>query len=144
MNSKQITTKSSVYPQAAALLESYDLNTSDITDARVALWSLEHHDELVGVIGAETSGDIGLLRSLAVARRHQGKGAAQKLCESVFKHFEEAGVTDVYLLTETASEFFSALGFASIDRDQAPEALKQTTQFSSLCPASATVMVRTR
>lgn len=142
MNSNQITTESSVYPQAVALLESYNLNTSDITDAQVALWSLEHEDELVGVIGAETSGGIGLLRSLAVAKRHQGKGAAQKLCDSVFKHFEASGVKDIYLLTETASGFFSALGFACIDRAEAPQALKETTQFSSLCPESATVMVK--
>jgi mannose-6-phosphate isomerase-like protein (cupin superfamily) len=50
------------------------------------------------------------------------------------------GVRDVYLLTTTAARFFERAGFATIPRDQAPLAICQTTEFRSLCPASATFM----
>jgi hypothetical protein len=50
------------------------------------------------------------------------------------------GVTDVYLLTTTAAEFFPRLGFARIARDAAPRVVQTSTEFQSACPASAAAM----
>jgi amino-acid N-acetyltransferase len=46
------------------------------------------------------------------------------------------------LLTTTAEDFFRALGYARIARELAPEAIRTTREFSSLCPASSVVMVK--
>jgi amino-acid N-acetyltransferase len=48
----------------------------------------------------------------------------------------------LYLLTTTAREFFAGRGYRAIDRADAPERIRGTTEFSDLCPASATAMVK--
>lgn len=142
MTYQLITTDSAVFPQAKALLEASDLDTSDIIASQVRLWSLEDKGQLLGIVGFEQSKEIGLLRSLAVAKDHRGKGLAKTLCQIVFAHAKAEGIAELYLLTETAARFFKAQGFLEVSRDQAPAGLKATKQFSSLCPDSATVMTR--
>ncbi len=51
-----------------------------------------------------------------------------------------ANVSDVYLLTETASMFFSRFGFESIPRTKIPMNVQQSIEFTTLCPDTATVM----
>jgi N-acetylglutamate synthase-like GNAT family acetyltransferase len=51
-------------------------------------------------------------------------------------------VADLYLLTTDADAYFDRHGFAVIDRDEAPAAIKSTQQFAELCPDSAIVMHR--
>jgi len=142
MTFQPITTQSKIYRQAKALLDSYNLDTSDIVDTKVRLWSLEEQGQLLGIVGLEESMGIGLLRSLAVPKDHQGKGLAKKLCHAVFEYAQAQGIQELYLLTETAAKFFKGQGFLEITRDQAPEGLRATRQFSSLCPDSATVMAK--
>jgi amino-acid N-acetyltransferase len=48
----------------------------------------------------------------------------------------------MYLITHTAKDFFDRQGYCSIDRTTAPDAIKQTDQFSGLCPTSAVVMTK--
>jgi amino-acid N-acetyltransferase len=50
------------------------------------------------------------------------------------------GVKSLYLLTTTADRFFAGLGFRRLQREMAPLAIKSTSQFSSLCPATAVLM----
>jgi len=139
---KPITTNSAGYCQAIALLESYELDTSDLEYSDVKLWSLEDKAQIVGIVGIERSMEIGLLRSLAVSQSHQGKGLAKELCRAVFEHAQAEGIHELFLLTETASAFFESQGFSEISRGDAPKGLRETRQFASLCPDSATVMAR--
>ena len=44
------------------------------------------------------------------------------------------------LLTETADDFFSALGYRVVARESVPEAIRRSAEFRALCPASATCM----
>lgn len=46
----------------------------------------------------------------------------------------------VYLLTETAAEFFARLGFRPIRRAEAEPAVGASVEFTTACPASATCM----
>jgi N-acetylglutamate synthase-like GNAT family acetyltransferase len=46
------------------------------------------------------------------------------------------------LLTQTARDFFAHLGYRVIDRSEAPEEVQGSEEFRSLCPASATCMVK--
>jgi len=142
MDYERLNTKSDSYLQALHLLESNKLNTSDITDEKVRLWSAEDAGVLVGVIGFEQSLDIGLLRSLVVTKEYQNRGIAGHLCKIVFDYTAHRNIKHLCLLTETASNFFSHIGFVEIDRINAPEGLRKTEQFTSLCSKSAKCMLR--
>lgn len=50
------------------------------------------------------------------------------------------GVETLYLLTTTAAGFFADRGYERVDRSVVPAPVRGTTQFSTLCPESATVM----
>jgi amino-acid N-acetyltransferase len=49
-------------------------------------------------------------------------------------------MSDIYLLTTTAPDFFAGLGFRRAGRKTAPPAIRATRQFATLCPASAVLM----
>jgi len=119
-------------------LPTSDLSTNGITGFMVA----EDDDGPAGVIGLEKYGEIALLRSLCTRVRARGKGIARELVLSTLKNAAESGVRKVYLLTETAESFFATQGFSAIDRGMAPEAIQGTSQFQSLCPATAILMFR--
>jgi amino-acid N-acetyltransferase len=46
----------------------------------------------------------------------------------------------LYLITTTAKDFFNRQGYCIIQREKSPEAIKETAEFSSLCPSTAVVM----
>ncbi len=98
--------------------------------------------QLVGVIGLEPLNGVGLLRSLAVAGPHRGKGLAKALYTSIVADARRRGINKLYLLTLTAAGFFSKLGFAKIDRENVPAAIQGTEEFRSLCPDTAVCMVK--
>ena len=50
------------------------------------------------------------------------------------------GVEELFLLTSTARPLFESLGYVAVSRDAAPPAIRATTEFSSICPSSATLM----
>lgn len=99
-------------------------------------------EAIVGIIGLEVYGRVGLLRSLVVIPAMRGRGLGRGLCERLFRHARAQGVRELYLLTLDAESYFRALGFRDIERTSAPDAIQGTRQFESLCPTSATLMVR--
>lgn len=127
---------------AWALLRANDLPTDDL-DASISLTGAFIGEELVGVVGLQRCGDVGLLRSLAVTPSQRCHGTARTLCEHVFADAARTGLGELYLLTTTAADYFVRLGFEVIDRDAAPLEVKTTAQFVSLCPSSARVLRRT-
>jgi amino-acid N-acetyltransferase len=126
---------------ARALLAAAELPTDDLEDPAITLLGVHAGAELVGVIGLQACGDgVGLLRSLAVAPAHQGRGLAARLCDAVVDLAAAGAVRELYLLTTTAADYFARRGFTAIDRAAAPEPVRASAQFASLCPASARVM----
>lgn len=93
-----------------------------------------------GVIGLEVYESDGLLRSLSVDSDVQGEGCGSLLFQRLEQHSKTKGIKTLYLLTETAQSYFESKGFQSIARELAPETIKQTSEFSGLCPDSATLM----
>jgi amino-acid N-acetyltransferase len=53
------------------------------------------------------------------------------------------GLSRLYLLTTTASQFFARVGYEVISRVEAPNSLQRNSQFAELCPASAVCMSKT-
>lgn len=125
------------------LLASAQLPTTDITPEH-----MEHFfgawlgSSLEGVVGVELLGSAGLLRSLAVvvSRRRSGLGA--ELLAQVEQYAMENRVRSMFLLTTTAESYFKKRGYSPILREGAPETIRNTTEFTSICPASSVLMVK--
>jgi amino-acid N-acetyltransferase len=124
------------------LLKSADLPYKDIEEHIHNFVFIKERDDLIGCVGLEICGAIALLRSLAVVENHRNKGWGYILTKEILQFAMLKKITKVYLLTTTAERFFARLGFAQIQRDDAPEAIRLTSQFSSLCPASAILMFK--
>lgn len=99
-------------------------------------------EALEGIVGLEIYGAVALLRSLAVAEEARGSGCGKALVARAESYAEEKGVRELYLLTITAERFFARLGYSCAERNTAPEQIKQTREFSALCPDNAVFMVK--
>ncbi len=124
-----------------AMLAANALPTSDLPNLDMDLFlGIGQTDQPDGVIGLQVIGCDGLLRSLVVAERVRGQGSGQALVGGLEDLAVMRGVQTLYLLTNTAEDFFRKLGYVKIDRKFASEGIRQTQEFSSLCPEDAAVM----
>jgi amino-acid N-acetyltransferase len=123
-----------------ALLEANGLPHRDVRTKPECFFVASADAERVGVGGLETHGPNGLLRSVAIAETHRGRGYGSALCEALEDYARENGVETLYLLTTTAPDFFRQRGYEAIGREDAPSRIRQTTEFTDLCPDSATCM----
>ena len=128
---------------ASTLLLTESLPVSDLTDAHM------HHFYFCGepsaptaLVGFELCGTDALLRSLVVSREQRSRGIGRRLVSHAESEARALGVTAMYLLTTTAGNFFSGLGYAPAERELAPEAIRATREFSGICPASSQFMVK--
>lgn len=124
------------------LLKTSKLDPSDLNQTNIRLFSLKEDENLIGVGGLEVIGDVALLRSVAVDPAYQKRGLGAQLVSQIEKAAKESGLTSLYLLTNTAADFFKAQNYQVIHRDNFAESLKQTAQFSGLCPVSAVSMMK--
>lgn len=99
-------------------------------------------DAVVGVAAVELYADGSLLRSVAVEGGVQGRGIGKALTVAALEIADRRGVGDVFLLTTTAPDYFTRLGFTPVSRDDVPAGVRASVQFVAACPASAIVMRR--
>ena len=123
-----------------ALLAEADLPGDDVADHLQHFLVARYEDEIVGTVGLEFMPPIGFLRSLAVLASQHGRGFGGALCRLLLARARQSGLGEMYLMTTTAEDYFSTRGWSRIEREQAPQAVRDTRQFQGLCPASATCM----
>lgn len=128
--------------QAAEFLEAFNLVYTDLDQPNIRIFRFEDSGQLVGFGGLEIFGNLALLRSIAVGKELQGKKAGRFICSWIEDWAKENHISELYLLTTTARDFFAHLDYQIIQRDEFPESLRQTSQFSQLCPASAICMMK--
>ena len=128
--------------QIRRLLKCSALPTSDLADARPEFVVAPEGTTLIGVAGIERHAGTGLLRSIAVCEAARGSGLGRSLVEAAEAAARAHGLRELVLLTETAHDFFARLGYADVPRERAPEDVKSTAQFRSLCPQSAQCMIK--
>lgn len=97
-------------------------------------------DAIVASAGLEWHGPHVLLRSVAVAPGRQGQGLGEAVTRTALDAAARRPVGEVFLLTTTAGPFFARLGFETVTRADVPAALQASVEFTTACPASATVM----
>lgn len=119
-----------------ALLRTAGLPAGDLEDETPA-WAVERDGETVGCVALEVYEANGFLRSLAVAPSARGDGLGSRLVEVVEDAARDLGLEAVYLLTTTAERFFEARGYRRIDRAEAPESIRRSSEFVFSCSASA-------
>ncbi|HEY6820964.1 MAG TPA: arsenic resistance N-acetyltransferase ArsN2 [Burkholderiales bacterium] len=128
----------------ARLLEACGLPAEDIEPHLGDFLVVKEERQVIGVVGLERAGETGLLRSLAVAGPYRGAGIGEALCLAALTRAAERGMKSVYLLTDTAGDFFRRkLGFRDADRTKAPPGIRATREFTTLCAATAVLMTRT-
>jgi amino-acid N-acetyltransferase len=129
-------------PAIAALLRAEDLPAEDIAPHADSFFVAREGTEIVGAIGAERHAPDALLRSLVVALRARGRGLGDELVRRLDEAGATWGVRRWWLLTTTAESFFTARGFARVERTAAPPAIQGTGQFCGGCCASAVCLTR--
>jgi amino-acid N-acetyltransferase len=124
------------------LLEGCGLPHEDIAKHLNHFILAKDGNHLIGTIGLEIYGKDGLLRSLAVASFYRSRGIAKALYDKILGYAHLQGIKTLYLLTTSAMDFFSKLGFAKGERDNVPESIRMTKEFQSLCPSTAVCMTK--
>jgi arsenate reductase len=126
------------------LLETASLPTGGLRDQFPAGYVVASDaGMIVGCAGLETHARAALLRSVAVSARYQNAGIGRALVADRIAAVKAARLDSVYLLTTTASKYFSRMGFLPIDRARVPLAIASSVEFAGICPSSAACLVLT-
>jgi amino-acid N-acetyltransferase len=131
-------------PQKTAvlyLLHAANLPTEDITDGHLHnFWGYVADGKVIGVVGLEPFTDRGLLRSLTVDPAHRGCGLGKQLVHHAEQMALRMAMRELFLLTDSAQEFFETLGYARTNRQNAPVEIRSSREFAELCPSSSLLM----
>jgi len=128
------------WPAIRALLESCKLPLAGAEEHLDGFLLATVAEPIIGCAGIERHGDAALLRSCAVDADHRGQGVGIALATRAIALAKEFGIRHLVLLTTTAVDFFPRFGFTRIAREQMPVSLRDSEEFRSACPASASVM----
>jgi phosphinothricin acetyltransferase len=128
------------WPAVANLLQTCRLPIDGAQDHLQDFFVAVMAGEIVGVAGLERYETSGLLRSVAIAAKHRSAGIARQLVERIRTSARAHGLSDLYLLTTNAADYFSRLAFVPMRRQDAPSALLASVEFQGACPSSATLM----
>ena len=97
---------------------------------------------VVGAAAIERYGEAGLLRSVVVAPERRGAGLGRRVVAAAEQLAREAGIRELFLLTETAVDWFPRLGYAVVPREAAAALVGQSIEFTTVCRDSGVSMRR--
>ena len=130
------------WPSIRALLEARNLPIdgaeSHVVDFLVATDPASN--AAIAVAGLERYGEVGLVRSVAVADDVAARGLGSALVRALLRRAGEGGIRAVYLLTTTAAGWFPRFGFRVVRRDDLPQALGESAELRGACPSTAVAM----
>lgn len=122
------------------LLELNALPTADLTTAQPEFVVAYEGSKLLGAGALQNLTEAALLRSVVVSAEHRASGVGCLIVQELERRAREEGFPELVLLTQTAQRFFERQGYRVIERQRAPEGVKQSEEFRSLCPESAVCM----
>ena len=129
-------------PGLLALLTRCGLPLDGVRDHLANALVARQGNRLVGSAVLEVYAGGALLRSVAVEESARGLGLGIRLTEDALALARRLGVRRVFLLTETAAHFFPRFGFRAISREEVPESVRASLEFTTACPRSALAMER--
>lgn len=127
-------------PTIEKILQKENLPYQDINSKNIQFFKALKSKEFIGIVGMEHYSKAALLRSMVVFEKFRNKGYGCEIINQIFKKAKANNIKTLFILTTTAKDFFENLGFKVIERKNVPDDIKSTTEFTSLCPASATCM----
>ena len=130
-------------PHVRRLLADNALPVADLETAAIEWVVAEDGGRLLGAVGLEVFDDAALLRSLVVDAGGRGSGLGGALVTAIEAQALASGAGTLSLLTQTAEPFFARRGWLVVPRDALPAGVQRSGEFRSICPASATAMVKT-
>jgi len=129
--------------QIVALLAIEGLPFDDLPKRLDNFFVMLAEDGVIAVAGMEVYARNALLRSVVVKNNYRNQGIATQMVERVMEAARSKELARVFLLTETAKDYFLNKGFEIINRELVPPQVKQSSEFSTVCPSTATVMLKT-
>jgi amino-acid N-acetyltransferase len=130
------------YPAIARLLTDAGLPLDGAEDAFGTGVVARDGDRLVGAAAVELYGDAALLRSVVVVPDHRGTGMGRALVSAAEDVAAAAGARTVYLLTETAADWFPRLGYTVVARDDITGSVRGSVEFTTACSETAIALAR--
>jgi N-acetylglutamate synthase-like GNAT family acetyltransferase len=124
----------------ARLLEESDLSADGIEAHLENFLVALRGREVIGTVGVERYGPVGLFRSLAVTRSERSRRIGEALMARALADARARGVTRLLLLTTTAEAYFARHGWHRLDRASVTGDVTGSAQFRGACPASAVCM----
>jgi amino-acid N-acetyltransferase len=99
-------------------------------------------EDVVAAAAIERFGSAGLLRSVVVAPDVRGTGLGREIVAAAERLARDEGIRDLYLLTETAIDWFPRLGYEVVDRAVASGAVGASIEFTTVCRDTGVPMRR--
>ena len=125
-----------------SLLVSVELPDSDLNKALIQFFGIKESNYLIATGALEIYDINAILRSVAVLPAYQNSGIGKQMSCFLEKKAIELGIVNLFLLTTTAEKFFRRLNYRIIPRELCPEEIKASTQFTEICPSSASCMYK--
>lgn len=88
---------------------------------------------VVAAAAVEQYGDAGLLRSVVVDSAVRGRGLGRSIVAAAEEAARAAAIRELFLLTETAIDWFPRLGYQVVARSVAAAAVGQSIEFTTVC-----------
>ncbi len=131
--------------EALTLLESVGLPTEGIAEDRLGSFVVARepeHGELIGVAGVESYGAAGVLRTIAVHPSYRGAGLGRTLLLAVANLAKTVGMRELFLVTTTASDALSPLGWEEVPPEDIPDALQKSLELQRAMSAAPVMRLR--
>jgi amino-acid N-acetyltransferase len=131
------------FAAATGLLRSANLPVTDLSADRLEDFLVATSGNIVvGLVGLEAHADIGLLRSLVSHPDVRKLGLGKRLVAEIEAIARGRGVKELWLLTIDAQGYFEKRAYTVQERDAAPDAIRRTAEFMTLCPGDAVLMMK--
>jgi amino-acid N-acetyltransferase len=129
-------------PAIEALLTASALPLEGAADAFETGVVAHNGETVVGAAAVEPYENVGLLRSVVVAPQLRGTGIGAGLVDASESLARDLGISELYLLTETAEAWFSRRGYQRIERTEVPDTVRSSIEFTTACADTAVAMKR--
>jgi len=128
------------YSDVVNLLEMNNLPLEGVKEHFKHFFIIKENLEILGCIGLEVYEPDGLIRSVSVSKNAQKQGVGHELVTNIEKYASKLKLIDLYLLTDSAPDFFKKFGYNIIERDSIVSGITNSIEFTQVCADKGVLM----